>query len=124
MNKKQRHHIEKRLLEERARVLRALRVVASEEGLPPAEASGDVSRWPTHLADDASDTEEQERDFIVAQRESELFRHIDEALRLLREDPKAFAKCERCGRAIEFERFDVIPWTRLCAPCAREEEIA
>lgn len=122
MNKKQRHHIEKRLLEERARVLRALRVVASEEGLPPSESSGDVSRWPTHLADDASDTEEQERDFIVAQRESELFRHIDEALRLLREDPKTFAKCERCGRAIEFERLDVIPWTRLCASCAREEE--
>jgi RNA polymerase-binding transcription factor DksA len=122
MTKKEREQIEKRLLEERARVLRALRVVQAEEGTPPTESAGDVSRWPTHLADEASETEEQERDFMVASREADLLRRIDAALKLLRTDPKTFAKCESCGRAIEMERFDVLPWTRLCAACARQEE--
>lgn len=122
MTKKERAQIEKRLLEERARVLRALRVVQAEEGTPPTESAGDISRWPTHLADEASETEEQERDFIVASREADLLHRIDAALKLLRSDPKAFAKCESCGRAIEMERFDVLPWTRLCAACARQEE--
>lgn len=122
MTKKERAQIEKRLLEERARALRTLRVVQSEEGTPPTESAGDVSHWPTHLADEASETEEQERDFMVASREADLLHRIDAALRLLRSDPKTFDKCESCGRPIELERFDVLPWTRLCAACARQEE--
>lgn len=30
--------------------------------------------------------------------------------------------CQRCGAEIAIERFDVVPWTRLCATCARERE--
>ena len=122
MNEEQRAHLEKRLQEEREKALDTLRQAEAEESTPQGEAAGDVSRFPTHLADEGSDTEEQERDFIVASQASEVLERIDAALELLYEDPVAYARCERCGEPIEMERLDLIPWTRLCARDAARAE--
>ena len=119
MNKKERKRIEARLHEERARALEALRRAQEEEQVPPGEQAGEVARWYTHPADAAWELEEQERDFMVAETASRVLRQIDAALELLYRDPKAFDRCERCGKPIELERFEVVPWTRVCAACAR-----
>lgn len=122
MKKSEREQIEQRLREERDRVLAILRQL-EEEKAPPGELAGEISRYPVHMADEASNTDERERDFLMAQLGSERLQRIDAALELLIRDPKAFEKCESCGRAIEVERLDVIPWTRLCAECARQAEV-
>ena len=110
--------LEKRLLEERDQTLRAIRREESE-GL--RDSAGDVSRTPTHMADAGSDTQEAEKDFANITRESGQLAAIDDALLLLRRQPEAYRKCERCGTEIELERLDTIPWARLCAGCARGE---
>lgn len=114
--------LEARLKEEREQALRALRHLEEDEQVPPQQSSGDVSGYPSHMADRATDTEEEERDFQMATAESDTLSRIDAALELLYEDPARYQTCERCGKPIGTERLDIVPWTRLCAGCAREEE--
>lgn len=115
-------HMERRLLEEREQTLETLRQAEAEQAEGRRESSGALSRVPSHLADAASDTQEEEQDLASITRDSEKLTLIDEALRLLHEDPEAYATCERCGQRIEPERLDLVPWTRLCASCARAQE--
>lgn len=120
MGQKDVDRMERRLLEERERTLHDLRQAAEEESEGQRESAGELSRMPTHMADAASDTQEAEKDLANASRESRQLALIDTALRILREDPEAYTTCERCGGEIEAERLDVVPWTRLCASCARK----
>ena len=115
--------IERRLLEERDRTLESLQQAIEEESEGQRESAGELSRMPTHLADAASDTQEAEKDLANANRESRQLTLIDDALRRLREDPDAYTTCERCGARIEVERLELVPWTRLCASCARETNV-
>lgn len=118
MTEQERNRIEARLQEERDRAQRTLTAAEEDEEVPQSEAAGDVSRFPTHMADEGANTEEQEKDFMIASKASDLIATIDEALRLLYEDPESFEKCERCGNPIGMERLELIPWTRVCASCA------
>jgi RNA polymerase-binding transcription factor DksA len=115
-------HLERRLLEERDRTLRMLQRAEEDEAEGQSESAGELSRAPDHPADRGSDTQEAEKDWANVTRASDQLARIDRALELLREDPEGYATCERCGRGIEPERLDLIPWTRLCANCARGAE--
>lgn len=115
-------HLEKRLLEERDRALEDIQQAEREEEEGQRESAGELSRFPTHPADAASDTQEAEKDLANVNRESERLARIDEALRTLRNDPEEYGVCERCGKDIAAERLELVPWTRLCASCAREQE--
>lgn len=115
-------HLEELLLEERRRTLRDLQEAEEEEEEGQRESSGETSRAPSHMADAGSDTQEAEKDFAIMTRNSEQLAQIDEALRLLRNDPESFTKCEECGEDIEAERLEIVPWTRKCADCANQGE--
>lgn len=118
----QRERFERRLQQERERASRALRQVRVEEEVPQRESAGELVHLPSDFADRASDTEEEEKDFLVASRQSELVAEIDAALLLLHSDPGRYERCANCGKRIETERLDIVPWTRLCARCARGAE--
>jgi RNA polymerase-binding transcription factor DksA len=113
-------HFEGRLLEEREQTLESIQQAEAEEHEGLRESAGEVARAPSGMADSASDTQETEKDWANIHRESEQLTRIDEALRLLREDPKAYGTCEDCGNRIEAERLELVPWTRQCKGCVRE----
>ena len=112
MNKKQLSHLEKRLLEERARVIGALDQYRKRKNVTSSDAAGDVSHYPYHLADEGTDTMDSELDAQEAGRETRELGEIDDALRRLYHDPQKFGRDERTGEAIPFERLDIIPWAR------------
>lgn len=114
--------LEERLLEERQSALELLRRATAEESEPQSVSSGDVSRYPGHIGDLGSETQEEESDFMLAALESERLTRIDDALRLLRDDPERYLSCERGAHPIEVERLLIVPWTRLCSKHARETE--
>ena len=114
--------IERRLLRERDRALAALRQAESEEKVPQSESAGDVSRYHQHPGDAGAETAEEEKDFMIAALESDRVAEIDEALRVLRTDPRAYFRCANCGAPIDAERLELLPWSRLCAACARAAE--
>ena len=114
----ERERMEALLLAERDRVTAALHRVEEDEAEAQSVSAGGLARTQWTHADAASDVQEEEADFITASRASAHLTEVDDALRLLHEDPDALVRCERCGGAIAPERLELVPWSRLCAGCA------
>ena len=123
MPKKQLAHFEKRLLEERKRVIKELGHHGDTFG-PNGEADGDTSAYSFHMADQGTDAMEREKAFLFASQEGRFLWHIDEALRRLYRSPETFGKCHNCGREIAYERLDALPHARFCIECKQREEDA
>jgi len=111
----QRKHLERRLLEERNRIQRALERYKQGTRSTLTEGSGDVSAFPMHMADVGTDTADREFDAANAARQSVELAEIDAALSRLYNRPETFGRDERTGEPIPFERLDLIPWARNCA---------
>ena len=122
MTNEQREHFEQRLLKERQRAVKALRQL--DENLSPQDEAGDLTTYPFHLADEGTDTMEQEQGFLLLSKEGRLLYDIDEALRRLYKNPEEFGKCESCGTEIAYERLDIVPWATHCLDCQRLQESA
>ena len=122
MNKKSLAHFEKRLLEERKRVLKELGNYSETFGATPQSADGDLSSYSFHMADQGTDAMEREKAFLFASQEGRFLWHIDEALRRLYRSPDTFGKCHSCGQDIDYDRLDALPHARLCITCKQREE--
>jgi DnaK suppressor protein len=122
MNKKTLAHFEKRLLEERKRVLKELGNYSETFGATPQSADGDLSSYSFHMADQGTDAMEREKAFLFASQEGRFLWHIDEALRRLYRTPETFGKCHSCGQDIDYDRLDALPHARLCITCKQREE--
>lgn len=124
MSKKQLQHFEKRLLEERKRVLKELGHYDEAFSTTSQESDGDLSSYSFHMADQGTDAMEREKAFLFASQEGRFLWHIDEALRRLYRSPETFGKCHNCGQEIAFERLDALPHARFCIQCKQQEEDA
>jgi DnaK suppressor protein len=124
MPKKQLQHFEKRLMEERNRVLKELGHYDEAFGSTTQESDGDLSSYSFHMADQGTDAMEREKAFLFASQEGRFLWHIDEALRRLYRSPETFGKCHNCGQEIAFERLDALPHARFCIQCKQREEDA
>jgi RNA polymerase-binding transcription factor len=115
MTPEQRKHLEARLLDERDRVTRLLtRYADQHETEDEEDQAGDLSKMPLHMADQGTDTMQQELDAVMVDRESKSLSEIDAALQRLYDDPDHFGICENTGKEIPFERLDIVPWARTC----------
>ena len=123
MNKKDRKHLEKRLLQERARALKELGHYDESFSSTTQESDGDLSAYSFHMADQGTDAMEREKAFLFASKEGRLLYHIDEALRRLYRTPAEYGVCEECRDKIALERLDALPHARLCISCKEKEEI-
>jgi len=122
LSKKILTHFEKRLLEERKRVLKELGNYSETFGATPQSADGDLSSYSFHMADQGTDAMEREKAFLFASQEGRFLWHIDEALRRLYRSPDTFGKCHSCGQDIDYDRLDALPHARLCITCKQREE--
>lgn len=124
MTKKNLAYFEKRLLEERRRVLKELGHHDETFGTTQQAADGDLSSYSFHMADQGTDAMEREKAFLFASQEGRFLWHIDQALRRLYKSPETFGKCHNCGEDIPFERLDALPHARFCIACKQKEENA
>ena len=122
MIKKQIAHLEKRLLEERARVLKELGHYEGSFSATLQGANGDLSSYSFHMADQGTDAMEREKQFLFASQEGRYLWHVNEALRRLYFTPEKYGKCQECGDEIDFDRLDALPHARLCIKCKAKEE--
>lgn len=124
LTKKQLQYFEKRLVDERKRVLKELGRADETFGASMQASDGDLSSYSFHMADQGTDAMEREKAFLMASKEGRFLWHIDEALRRLYRSPETFGKCHQCGNDIAFDRLDALPHARYCIDCKQREEDA
>lgn len=112
LSESQRDHLAERLRDERRRVLRELGRYDEELGTSEQDATGTLTKYPLHQADEGTDTFDRELDAQEASRLTAELEEIDAALERLYHSPQEFGRDERTGEDIAFERLDVIPWAR------------
>ena len=122
MKKKDLEKFEKLLLAKRAELLEELGLL-KKSGLNSTikEASGEISSYSTHMADQGTDSFEREKSFQLASKSGRFLHHIDEALRRVKD--KTYGKCQECGKQISPARLEAVPHARLCIACKEKEEI-
>ncbi|MEE8146083.1 MAG: TraR/DksA family transcriptional regulator [Longimicrobiales bacterium] len=115
-------HIEKRLLDERSKALRALGMFDKMTKADREAGDSALATYTDHMADQGTEAMEREKAALFATKEGRYLYRIEEALRRLYNDPKNFGKCHTCGAEVGFERLDALPHARYCIDCKRKEE--
>ena len=85
-----------------------------------AEASGDLSSMPIHMADLGSDAYEQEFTLSLMASEEGTLEQVEHALERIRS--RTYGGCEDCGGVIAKKRLEAIPFASLCIRCAEKQE--
>lgn len=109
--------IRKRLEEERAQLRADIDALSTEN-----QSQQDDSGVGNHLADDASEVFTRERNMAVRNNAEELLTQVEAALQRL--DQGVYGICENCGREIDVERLEALPYATLCITCQSEAEQA
>lgn len=122
LTKKQLAHLEKRLLDERARALKALGLFDKLTQADRDSSDSDLSAYTDHMADQGTEAQEREKAAAFATKEGRYLYRLEEALRRMYADPKNFGTCHTCGAEVGFERLDALPHARLCIKCKAKEE--
>jgi RNA polymerase-binding transcription factor DksA len=116
-----RDRIRTELEAERVRLTAALRAVNHPESL--TEETGDLAiGTDDHIADSATETFMRELDGGLEENAEHLLQEIEDALR--RMDEGSWGVCVVCGRAIDDERLEAVPYATLCIDDKRAEEHA
>jgi RNA polymerase-binding transcription factor DksA len=122
LTKKQLEHLEKRLLDERARAQKALGIFDKMAKADRESGDSALSAYTDHMADQGTEAMEREKAALSATKEGRYLYRIEEALRRLYNDPKSFGDCHTCGAKVGFERLDALPHARYCIDCKVKEE--
>jgi RNA polymerase-binding transcription factor DksA len=120
--KKQLAHLERRLLDERDRALKALGLFDKIAKSGRESVDSDLSVYTDHMADQGTESMEREKAAVSATKEGRYLYRIEEALRRLYNDPKNFGVCHTCGADVGSDRLDALPHARYCIDCKRKEE--
>ena len=108
-----------RLLEERQAVAADLERLRADLGRSMEEAT-DEDGNDSHPGDAATETYDREMEMTLEETLEHRFTEIEGAL--ARIDEGTYGVCESCGRAIDPERLDALPYATKCIECKRREE--
>jgi RNA polymerase-binding protein DksA len=105
------------LLEERRRVLDAISYLHEEM---PGSLEDETEEMPidNHLAETASATLDREIDYTLENNSEHVLAEIDAALKRI--EGGTYGICPTCGRPIDEERLEAIPYTTQCIECKRK----
>lgn len=115
MKKSELKQFEKRLIEERKKLLRELEYEGSQIS-KSHESSGDLSAYSNHMADQGTETERRELTSQILSTRREALSEIDLALNKVNQGKYGF--CESCGKAISKRRLKFLPQARKCITCS------
>ena len=110
-----------RLLEERERTQKAIAYLNEENrGTTEDEARELSGGLDNHLADIATHTYDRELDSTLESSEELHLTHVEAALKRIEDG--TYGICENCGKPIQPERLEAMPWVTLCIDCKRQAE--
>jgi RNA polymerase-binding protein DksA len=122
VNAKELQAMKTKLLEERERLASDLASLEESTAATAKDASGDLSSYSSHMADQGTDSMEREKAFLFASVKRRRMEEID--LALARMEAGTFGICESCGKPIPSKRLERVPDASLCVECKEKEEKA
>jgi len=108
------------LLEERQRVVAALKNLHDDHAGTLTDESGEESAYDNHLADTATDTYDRELDYTLEENSEHVLADIDAALKRI--DDGTYGICTNRGEQLPVERLEALPWAPLSLDCQRDRE--
>ena len=121
MNKKALEKFKKLLLKKREDIITEMDNFTKDTlNKSQREASGDLSGYSFHMADQASDNYEREFSLNLATDSQKAIYAIDEALARIKD--KTCGRCQKCSKEISRKRLSAVPYAILCIGCQRKEE--
>ena len=109
----------RRLTAERERVTAEIEEIQGDLGRSLEDAVEEDGN-DSHLADTATETVDREIELSLEDNAESLLAAIDDALGRI--DAGTYGLCERCGRQIDDERLEALPYATKCIECKRLEE--
>lgn len=79
------------------------------------------SIFSVHMADAGTDSHEQEKNFMLMNRESDYFKNLKVALERIEEG--SFGVCKICNNLIPEERMMEVPNATKCVQCKEKEKL-
>jgi len=95
-------------------------VASLDEVVASSSQATENSKSPLSIAENASDSYEQDFAFISMESEEDLLHKIEEALQRIKDG--TYGNCEDCGVEIKPERLEALPFASLCVKCQEKEE--
>jgi RNA polymerase-binding protein DksA len=121
LSRKELEDFRKRLLTMRDSIVDEISFLAGENlNKNPREASGDLSNYGLHMADQGTDNFDREFALNLVSNEQNVLYEIDEAIQRI--ETNTFGMCEQTGLPIETERLKAMPYTRLSLVAQEELE--
>jgi RNA polymerase-binding transcription factor DksA len=121
LSKKKLDYFESLLTKLRKKILKEIDFEEETIGLQQREASGDVSSYTYHMADQGTDAENREVAAFLATSEGSTLADIDDALRKIY-GKKEYGICEACDKPIAEKRLKAVPHAKLCRECQSMRE--
>ena len=110
------------LLNERQKVTEAISYLHEEHPGSLEDETEEITGGGSdnHPADVATATVDREIDYTLEENSEHVLQAIDEALQRIEEG--TYGKCGNCGKPIEPERLQLLPYATLCIDCKRLQE--
>lgn len=108
-----------RLQRRRRRLLARLRNMW-QQGFDDAETGGigELSLYDQHPADLGAELNARQTDLGLQQNIERMLEQVEKALKRI--ETGGYGTCERCGRKIDGERLEALPYVTLCVTCQTE----
>lgn len=113
-------HFREKLLEERQRVADAIKYLHDENPGTISDETQEAGGVDNHLGDTATVTVDREIDYTLEENSERVLAEIDAALKRIEDG--TYGSCTNCGKAIEPERLEYLPYATLCIDDKRREE--
>jgi DnaK suppressor protein len=111
-------HYREVLMDQREKIIGQVESLAKD--VASSTEATENSKSPINIAENASDSYEQDFAFMSMESEEEILRKIELALRHIRDG--TYGKCEDCEEDIPNERLDILPFAVLCLKCQQINE--
>lgn len=113
-------HFRNKLLQEKKNVNNLLEDMKKNETINSnASMSTELSNYDNHPSDTASELFDKERGLAFKGNEMSLIKKIDESLQDIEEG--RYGICRSCGKDIQEDRLELVPYAKYCIHC--EDEI-
>lgn len=119
MDEKELEEFKERLLKLRGDLEGELKYVEKTWDEPQSDWVGE-NQYDNHMGDLGTTTFSREQDLSLELNTRDLIARVDEALKRIDEGTYGF--CRVCGRPIESERLEALPYTDICIEDKKKEE--